>query len=65
MLKIQANSIVRAHKLLKQDYNGADKECERTIADVICKAVIPACSIDRTTLVAPLSKQECLKMVGW
>ena len=65
VLERLTNSLIGAHKTLKLNSDGTDKECEKTVADVICKAFIPACSIDRTKLVYLISKQECLKKVAW
>ena len=63
-LSMTGSGIVFAHKVLK-NANIADKECEKKAAEVICKAVLPACSNDHTKIVALLSKEKCREMVGW
>ena len=57
-------TIVRVHEKLKSS-NFTDAECEKNVADTVCKANIPACSKDKTKLVALLSKQDCRKIVEW
>ena len=53
-----SNIIVHDHKRLKQA-NLADEQCEKKMADVICK-MPPACSKDQTKVIAFLSKQKWL-----
>ena len=57
-------AILGAHEKLKSS-NLSDAECKERVADTVCKASIPACSKDKTKIVALLSKQDCRKMVGW
>ena len=57
-------SIAAAHKLLKSS-NLTDAECEKNIAEAVCKVEIPACSIDRTKIVSFLSRQDCRRIMGW
>ena len=45
--------------------NLSDAQCEKNVADAICKALIPACSKDQSKVVFILSKQECRKIMGW
>ena len=63
-MKTSGEEIVRVHEKLKSA-NLTDTECEESVADTVCKANIPACSKDKTKLVALLSKQDCRKIVGW
>ena len=62
-LRMAGERIVFAHKMLKNS-NLSDAECEKNVADIICKASLPACSIDRTKLVSFISRQDCRKIVG-
>ena len=57
-------TIAGAHEKLKSA-NLTDAECEESVANTVCKAALPACSKDKTKIVALLSKQDCRKIVGW
>jgi flagellar basal body P-ring protein FlgI len=56
--------IVLLHKMLKNS-KLSDAECEKNIADIICKAPLPACSSDRSKLVHVQSMQDCNKNAEW
>jgi hypothetical protein len=45
--------------------NISDAECEKNVADAVCKVPIPACSKDQTKVVSFLSKQDCREIMGW
>ncbi|CAB4022123.1 ---NA--- [Paramuricea clavata] len=51
------------HRMLKSA-KISDAECEKNVADVVCKVAIPACSKDQTKIVSLLSKQDCREIVG-
>ena len=63
-LNLAANRIAFIHTMLKNS-NIPDAECEKNVADAVCKVSIPACSKDQTKIVYLLSKQDCRKIVGW
>ena len=62
-LSMTSDAIVFSHKALES--SKADKECKEKGAEAICKAGLPACSSDRTKIIALLSKEKCREMVGW
>ena len=62
-LKMAGERIVFAHEMLKNS-SLSDPECEKNVADMMCKALLPACSIDRTKLVSFFSRQGCRQIVG-
>ena len=63
-LNLAADMIAFLHRTLKSA-NIADVECEKNLADTVCKISIPACSKDQTKIVSLLSKQDCREIVGW
>jgi hypothetical protein len=63
-LNLAVDRIATAHRMLKS-VNISDAECEKNVADAVCKVSIPACSKDQTKVVSFLSKQDCREIMGW
>ena len=59
-----SDHLVHAHNILK-NAKLHDMQCEKNVADAICKASIPACSNDQTKAVSILSRQNCRNIMGW
>ncbi|CAB3983026.1 serine threonine- phosphatase 6 regulatory ankyrin repeat subunit A-like [Paramuricea clavata] len=62
-LNLAGDRIAFAHRVLKTA-NISDSECEKNVADAVCKVSIPACSKDQTKVVSFLSKQDCREIMG-
>lgn len=62
--KMRLDNLVLALMMLK-NASVRNAQCERDVAEGICKGSFHACSKDQTKIISFLSEQDCRKRVGW